>query len=103
MSIVSFDGLEIAMKRELAQPVNIPTGRSATGNKTLTTRELAHVQFEISHSLGTLRAYIAMLTLASQPTHHGTMDVLSTAHLLRYSSVISLAADNSSKAFGQLW
>ncbi len=43
MSIVSFDGLEIAMKRELAQPVNIPTGRSATGNKTLTTREPYHV------------------------------------------------------------
>ena len=43
MSIVSFDGLEIAMKRELAQPVNIPTGRSATGNKTLTMREPYHV------------------------------------------------------------
>jgi len=77
MSIVSFDGLEIAMKRELAQPVNGPTCRSATGNKTLATREPAHVEFEISHSLGMLRAHIAMLTLASQPTHHGPMDVFS--------------------------
>ena len=47
--IVPVGGLEIAMKPELAQPVNRTTGRSAMGNKTLMTRGPAHLQFEISH------------------------------------------------------
>jgi hypothetical protein len=49
MPMVPVGGLEIVMKNEFAQPVNGTTGRSATGNKILMTREPAHLQFEISH------------------------------------------------------
>lgn len=49
MPFVPFGRLEIAMKHELAQPVNRTTGRSATENKTLLTREPSRLLFEISH------------------------------------------------------